>query len=95
MKNKIDSWKFWLDLNEHIYKVFGLAGLGIAITALMKNLPFEWLKNVALIIVFFMILLMFMQLILGIRQIGVDTKEWKNQQEQLQKPKASVRKAKI
>lgn len=78
MSRKIDSWEYWLDLNNHIFRAVTLSGIGLTTLGVRGFLP-EWGKNASLGIIILIVLLVVMQLILGIRQISIDTKEYKQQ----------------
>jgi len=83
MKNKIDKWKFWLDLNKNTFRAVELTAFFIAIIGLSKNLPL-YFKPFTIIILLLVGLLIVMQLILGLRQILLDNKIYKEQQKQEQ-----------
>ncbi len=78
MTNKIDKWKFWLDLNKNTFRAMELTAFFIAILGIRENLS---LPNSFMNIIFILIgLSIVMQLILGIRQILLDNKTYKEQQ---------------
>ncbi len=70
---KFDELKYWLDLNEYIKTAIYLTGLSIAVLGLISWIP-SFLISIVVLILAFILITAIMQLVLGLRQIGIDNK---------------------
>lgn len=91
---KFDELKYWLDLNDYIKTSLALSGLSIAMISLFSFLKYPSMKILSLVILFLIILVTIMQLILGIRQIGIDGKARKDYKIKYQKQLDNLKKTK-
>jgi len=74
----MDGWKYWLDLNEHIFKALELSGIALAIFGLIilkgESISFPlWWKRVAFTAFILMTIVILFQIILGTRKMKKDT----------------------
>lgn len=74
---KFDELKYWLNLNEYIKTALALSGLGIAIAGLMSLMKASILKDVSLVALIFLFIITLTQLVLGIRQMKINSKSRK------------------
>lgn len=90
---KFDELKYWLDLNEYIKTAIYLTGLSIAVLGLISWIP-SFLISIVVLILAFILITAIMQLVLGLRQIGIDNKLRQEYKIKYQKQIDNLKKAK-